>query len=163
MLHAVNVDVCCVDLFPGLASRVPDGIPLVVTKNVQSALKDFKDGDDSGINAHWALLVAGSMGWGNYRHQADICHAYQVLKEGGLDDEHIVVMMYDDIADNAENIYPGEIYNKPGGCVLDPATPDTSVRRQSSGPDQAWTGMSRSAPHLILAAYASSPSPVVGW
>ena len=22
----------------------------------------------------WALLIAGSSGWGNYRHQADICH-----------------------------------------------------------------------------------------
>ena len=26
----------------------------------------------------WALLVAGSAGWDNYRHQADVCHAYQV-------------------------------------------------------------------------------------
>ena len=22
----------------------------------------------------WALLIAGSAGWGNYRHQADVCH-----------------------------------------------------------------------------------------
>ena len=26
----------------------------------------------------WALLAAGSSGWDNYRHQADVCHAYQV-------------------------------------------------------------------------------------
>ena len=26
----------------------------------------------------WAVLVAGSNGWSNYRHQADVCHAYQV-------------------------------------------------------------------------------------
>ncbi len=26
----------------------------------------------------WALLVAGSSGWYNYRHQADVCHAYHV-------------------------------------------------------------------------------------
>lgn len=25
---------------------------------------------------HWAVLVAGSQGYDNYRHQADICHAY---------------------------------------------------------------------------------------
>lgn len=25
---------------------------------------------------HWAVLVAGSSGYSNYRHQADICHAY---------------------------------------------------------------------------------------
>lgn len=27
---------------------------------------------------HFAVLVAGSNGYWNYRHQADICHAYQV-------------------------------------------------------------------------------------
>ena len=26
---------------------------------------------------HWAVIVAGSSGYGNYRHQADACHAYQ--------------------------------------------------------------------------------------
>ena len=25
---------------------------------------------------HWVVLVAGSNGYGNYRHQADVCHAY---------------------------------------------------------------------------------------
>ena len=27
---------------------------------------------------HWALLIAGSHTWANYRHQADVYHAYQV-------------------------------------------------------------------------------------
>ena len=27
---------------------------------------------------NWAVLVAGSNSWGNYRHQADVCHSYQV-------------------------------------------------------------------------------------
>lgn len=31
------------------------------------------------MQAHWAVLVAGSQGWGNYRHQADALHAYHVL------------------------------------------------------------------------------------
>ena len=26
----------------------------------------------------WAVLIAGSMGWMDYRHQADVCHSYQV-------------------------------------------------------------------------------------
>lgn len=30
---------------------------------------DFADADDAGIRFHWALLIAGSAGWGNYRHQ----------------------------------------------------------------------------------------------
>ena len=63
----------------------------------------------------WAVLVAGSNGWSNYRHQADICHAYQILKEHGVADEHIIVMMYDDIADNSQNPLPGQIINKPDG------------------------------------------------
>lgn len=25
---------------------------------------------------HWAVIVAGSNGFWNYRHQADVCHAY---------------------------------------------------------------------------------------
>ncbi|XP_027348046.1 vacuolar-processing enzyme delta-isozyme-like [Abrus precatorius] len=63
----------------------------------------------------WALLVAGSKDYENYRHQADVCHAYQLLKNGGLKDENIIVFMYDDIASNPENPRPGVIINKPKG------------------------------------------------
>lgn len=47
--------------------------------------------------------------------QADICHAYQLLKKGGLKDENIIVFMYDDIAFNEENPRPGVIINSPHG------------------------------------------------
>ncbi|TMW96930.1 hypothetical protein EJD97_006530 [Solanum chilense] len=63
----------------------------------------------------WAVLVAGSRGWINYRHQADVCHAYQILKAGGLKDENIIVFMYDDIANNTANPRPGVIINNPHG------------------------------------------------
>ncbi|XP_009794187.2 vacuolar-processing enzyme-like [Nicotiana sylvestris] len=63
----------------------------------------------------WAVLVAGSNGWWNYRHQADVCHAYQLLKKGGLKDENIIVFMYDDIANNTENPRPGVLINNPHG------------------------------------------------
>ncbi|XP_073157327.1 legumain [Henckelia pumila] len=63
----------------------------------------------------WAVLVAGSNGYGNYRHQADICHAYQILKRGGLKDENIIVFMYDDIANNDLNPRRGVIINHPTG------------------------------------------------
>jgi legumain len=63
----------------------------------------------------WAILIAGSAGYWNYRHQADVCHAYQILKRGGLKDENIIVFMYDDIAYNEENPYKGSIINKPDG------------------------------------------------
>ncbi|XP_068243963.1 legumain-like [Palaemon carinicauda] len=64
---------------------------------------------------HWAVLVAGSYSWSNYRHQAGICHAYHVLHDHGIPDDHIVVMMYDDIAYNDLNPTPGIIINQPGG------------------------------------------------
>lgn len=106
----------------GLAARIaPPGhlirsanIPASEPRTVVRKPIDFKDGDDDSVKAHWALLIAGSAGWGNYRHQADVCHSYQVLRRGGLRADHIVVMMYDDIASNFENPVPGKIFNRPG-------------------------------------------------
>ncbi|KAJ4979592.1 hypothetical protein NE237_010372 [Protea cynaroides] len=46
---------------------------------------------------------------------ADVCHAYQVLKKGGLKDENIIVSMYDDIAYNELNPRPRVIINHPQG------------------------------------------------
>ncbi|GFT20581.1 legumain [Nephila pilipes] len=63
----------------------------------------------------WAVLVAGSSSWGNYRHQADICHSYQILKNHGIPDERIIVLMTDDIANNEENPTPGIVINHPNG------------------------------------------------
>ncbi|XP_030476437.1 vacuolar-processing enzyme-like [Syzygium oleosum] len=76
-----------------------------------------KSGGDYGASkgTQWAVLVAGSNGYYNYRHQADVCHAYQILKANGLKDENIIVFMYDDIARNEENPTKGIIINKPNG------------------------------------------------
>ena len=53
---------------------------------------------------NWAVLVAGSNGWYNYRHQADVCHAYQILHKNGIPDSNIIVMMYDDLAKNKQYV-----------------------------------------------------------
>nr|BAA76745.1 asparaginyl endopeptidase (VmPE-1A) [Vigna mungo] len=71
--------------------------------------------DDNVQGTRWAILFAGSNGYWNYRHQADICHAYQILRKGGLKEENIIVFMYDDIAFNWDNPRPGVIINKPDG------------------------------------------------
>ncbi|XP_068207037.1 legumain-like [Palaemon carinicauda] len=63
----------------------------------------------------WAVLVAGSHKWVHYRHQASVCHAYQLLHNQGIPDDHIVVIMYDDIAYNTQNPNPGVILNEPEG------------------------------------------------
>lgn len=64
---------------------------------------------------HWALIVAGSASWYNYRHQADACHAYHIMRDHGIPEERIILMMYDDIANNAQNPTPGIIINHPDG------------------------------------------------
>ncbi|XP_072031222.1 legumain-like [Amphiura filiformis] len=78
---------------------------------------------DADTGKHWALIVAGSNTWYNYRHQADICHAYQILHNHGIPDEQIVVMMYDDIAYNEENPDQGKIINRPNGTNVYPGVP----------------------------------------
>ena len=46
----------------------------------------------------WALLIAASTGWGNYRFQADDFAMYQILKKHGYDDKHIILICEDDLA-----------------------------------------------------------------
>jgi len=67
----------------------------------------------SAYAANWALIVAGSNTYSNYRHQADVSHAYIMLKNHGYDDAHIVTMMYDDIAQNSQNPVKGNLVNHP--------------------------------------------------
>lgn len=64
---------------------------------------------------NWAVLVAGSNGYYNYRHQADVCHAYQILHNFGFPDSNIITMMYDDIAHNTLNPFKGNIINRHNG------------------------------------------------
>jgi len=63
----------------------------------------------------WAFLVAGSRLYQNYRHQADVAHAFQVMKKNGIPLENIIVMMYDDIAHHHLNPFPGNLINEPHG------------------------------------------------
>ncbi|GMI89892.1 gamma vacuolar processing enzyme, asparaginyl endopeptidase 3, legumain gamma [Hibiscus trionum] len=83
---------------------------------LSSNVSEFLHSADSNVEGkRWAVLIAGSNGYENYRHQADICHAYQILRKGGLEDENIIVFMYDDIAFNVYNPRPGVVINKPNG------------------------------------------------
>ena len=59
----------------------------------------------------WVIFAAGSKGYSNYRHQADICHGYQVAHGLGIPDERIIMFMYDDIANNPQNPNKGKIFN----------------------------------------------------
>jgi legumain len=63
--------------------------------------------------ANWGVVVAGSNQFYNYRHQADACHAFHVLSSHGVPPKNTIVMVYDDIASDPENPYPGKMFNKP--------------------------------------------------
>lgn len=80
---------------------------------VACALAHVASPTSTGTN--WAVVIAGSNSYFNYRHQADVCHAYQVLHAHGIPDTNIIVMMYDDIANSSENPDKGNIINKPNG------------------------------------------------
>nr|ABD64147.1 legumain [Opisthorchis viverrini] len=60
---------------------------------------------------NWVVLVAGSNGWENYRHQADVYHAYQIMKRNNISTEQIITFAYDDIANNPENPFMGKVFN----------------------------------------------------
>lgn len=61
----------------------------------------------------WAVLVAGSNTYANYRHQSDVFHAYSILINKGFDPNKIITFAYDDIANNIKNPYKGKVFNKP--------------------------------------------------
>ncbi|MCA9714388.1 MAG: hypothetical protein KC468_06845, partial [Myxococcales bacterium] len=53
-----------------------------------------------------------------YRHQADALQQYQLLRGMGIDDDHIVLILADDLAGAPENGLPGAIRNAPEGDDL---------------------------------------------
>ena len=59
------------------------------------------------LDDHWALLVAASKGWANYRFQADVFAMYQLLKHHGYQDDHIILICENDVANHANNPLPG--------------------------------------------------------
>ena len=67
------------------------------------------------LDGRWAVVVAASTGWMNYRHQADALAFYQFLKEHGYDDDHIILIMEDDLANNPNNPNPGVVQRLPNG------------------------------------------------
>jgi glycosylphosphatidylinositol transamidase (GPIT) subunit GPI8 len=77
------------------------------------------------LDDRWALLIAASKGWANYRFQADVFAMYQLLKQHGYDDDHIVLICEDDVARHTNNPHPGELrISDTGANVYDAAAID---------------------------------------
>ncbi len=116
-----------------------------VSENIedQDSPAQYKELKDS-----WALLVQGSSGWENYRHQADVLNVYQMLKAQGWDDAHIILIISDDIAYNEKNKFPGTVAtstfgeNLYEGAVVDYSSDTLSVS------DVKDIMMGHASPHL---------------
>jgi len=86
---------------------------LCVADNNPIDLERALANQDAETNAKhtWVVLAAGSTDFYNYRHQASVCHMYQVARKLGIPDSRIIVFMADDIANSYENPFPGQIFN----------------------------------------------------
>ena len=94
-----------------------------LAKNAEEAFARSAENKDAGISypaltAQYAVLVQGSNGWNNYRHQADVLSVYQMLKTKGFDDDHIILIIDKALASDAMNPEPGIIRAEDGGNDL---------------------------------------------
>ena len=94
-----------------------------LAKNAEEAFARSAENKDAGISypaltAQYAVLVQGSNGWNNYRHQADVFSVYQMLKTKGFDDDHIILIIDKALASDAMNPEPGIIRAEDGGNDL---------------------------------------------
>lgn len=70
------------------------------------------------LTDQYAVLVQGSNGFINYRHQADVLSVYQSLRRGGFPDDHIILILDSSLATNPQNPEPGIIRTAPNGPDL---------------------------------------------
>ena len=95
--------------------------------NEQQASADFIEQASGGTDHHfayptltdqYAVLVQGSDGYINYRHQADVLSVYQALRRGGFPDDHIILIIDASMASSRANPQPGTVRTSPDGPDL---------------------------------------------
>lgn len=69
------------------------------------------------LKDHYAVVIATSTGRSNYRHQADALAQYQMLKGFGYNDDHIILILEDDLGSDVHVTPGGE--NLRTGAVVD--------------------------------------------
>ena len=70
------------------------------------------------LTGNKAVIIAGSGGWENYRFQADALEYYQMLRNSGYSDDDIILIMADDLAQNAKNPEKGVVRRSVDGDNL---------------------------------------------
>ena len=68
------------------------------------------------LQDQFAVVIATSTGQSNYRHQADALAQYQMLKGFGYDDDHIILILEDDLGSNV-HVTPGGENLRPGAVI----------------------------------------------
>lgn len=63
----------------------------------------------SNHTSNWAVLVATSKYWYNYRHIANTLSFYRTVKRLGIPDSNIILMLAEDVACNARNAFPSKV------------------------------------------------------
>ena len=95
--------------------------------NEQQASDDFMQQASGGTDHHfaypamtdqYAVLVQGSDGYINYRHQADVLSVYQALRRGGFPDDHIILVIDAEMSSARANPQPGTVRTSPTGPDL---------------------------------------------
>ena len=95
--------------------------------NEQQASDDFMQQASGGTDHHfayptmtdqYAVLVQGSDGYINYRHQADVLSVYQALRRGGFPDDHIILIIDASMASHPNNPQPGTVRTAANGPDL---------------------------------------------
>lgn len=61
------------------------------------------------LQTRYQLLIAGSSGWNNYRHQADVMALSTLLHSNSSN--IVTTMMKNDIVNHEDNPYPGKLFN----------------------------------------------------
>ncbi len=131
-------------------------------------MEDIEDQDSpvqyGPLGDRYALLVQGSSRWENYRHQADVLNVYQMLRRNGWDDDHIILVISDEIADNPNNSLKGEVRTSTYGdnlyadAVIDYSTDSLTVA------DIQDIMLGRSSAHLpVVLNTADSTNVLVFW
>ena len=89
------------------------------SKNYEQVFDSAANFNYPPLRGQYALLVASSRGWINYRHQADVFRMYRKLKSLGMEAERIILIAENDLMYNFLNPYPGELRDYEGNVISD--------------------------------------------
>lgn len=94
-----------------LLSALNIGLKMIGASSASSASSPSNPPDRD--SNKYAVLIAGSAAYYNYRHQADVAAAFHQLKLHGVPESHIITFLNDDIVNSTWNPFPGQLFNRP--------------------------------------------------